>query len=43
MEVGAAFILFGVRVTATEIFETPEFHHEAPAFQYGSLAISGRF
>jgi hypothetical protein len=43
MEVGAAFILYGVRVTATEIFETPEFHHEAPAFQYGSIAISARF
>jgi lipid A 3-O-deacylase len=43
MEVGAAFIVYGVRVTATEIFETPEFHHEAPAFQYGSIAISARF
>jgi hypothetical protein len=43
LEVGAAIMLFGVRVTATEIFETQEFHHEAPAFQYGSLAISGRF
>jgi hypothetical protein len=43
LEVGAALILFGVRVTATEIFETAEFHHEAPAFQYGSVAISARF
>jgi len=43
MEIGAAFIVYGVRVTATEIFETPEFHHEAPAFQYGSIAISARF
>lgn len=43
MEVGAAVMVYGVRVTATEIFETPEFHHEAPAFQYGSIAISARF
>jgi hypothetical protein len=43
LEFGAAFILFGLRVSATEVFETPEFHHQAPAFQYGSLAISARF
>ena len=43
LEVGGAIILFGLRVTATEIFETAEFHHEAPAFQYGSVAISARF
>jgi len=43
LEVGGAIMLFGVRVTATEIFETPEFHHEAPAFQYGSIAVSARF
>ncbi len=42
-EIGGAIILFGLRVTATEIFETAEFHHEAPAFQYGSVAISSRF
>jgi hypothetical protein len=43
LEVGAAIILFGVRVSATEVFESPEFHHEAPAFQYGSIAVSARF
>ncbi len=43
LEVGGAIILFGLRVTASEIFETAEFHHEAPAFQYGSVAISSRF
>jgi hypothetical protein len=43
LEVGAALIVFGLRVTATEVFETPEFHHQAPAFQYGSVAISARF
>jgi len=43
LEVGASAILFGVRISATQIFETPEFHHEAPAFQYGSIAISARF
>ena len=43
LEVGGAIILFGLRVTATEIFESAEFHHEAPAFQYGSVAISARF
>jgi len=43
LEVGAAFMFYGVRVTASEIFETPEFHHEAPAFQYGSVALSARF
>jgi lipid A 3-O-deacylase len=42
-EVGAALIMYGLRVTATEVFETPEFHNSAPAFQYGSIAISGRF
>jgi len=43
LEVGAAIIVYGLRVSATEVFETPEFHHEAPAFQYGSIAISARF
>jgi hypothetical protein len=43
LEVGAAVMFYGVRVTATEVFETPEFHHEAPAFQYGSIALSTRF
>lgn len=42
-EVGAAMILYGMRISATEVFETPQFHHSAPAFQYGSIAISGRF
>jgi len=43
LEVGATIIVFGLRVSATEVFESPEFHHEAPAFQYGSIAISARF
>jgi len=43
LEVGAAIIVYGIRVSATEVFETPEFHHEAPAFQYGSIALSARF
>jgi lipid A 3-O-deacylase len=42
-EIGGAIILYGMRVTATEVLETPEFHNSAPAFQYGSVAISGRF
>lgn len=42
-EVGAAVILYGFRVSATEVFETPQFPRSAPAFQYGSIAISGRF
>jgi hypothetical protein len=29
-EFGAAFILYGLRISATEVFTTPEFHH-APA------------
>jgi hypothetical protein len=43
LEVGAAIIAFGVRISATEVFESPEFHHEAPAFQYGSIAVSASF
>jgi hypothetical protein len=43
LEIGGAIMVYGVRVTATEIFESPEFHNEAPAFQYGSIAISARF
>jgi lipid A 3-O-deacylase len=42
-EVGGAIIFHGVRITATEVLETPEFHNSAPAFQYGSIAISSRF
>ena len=42
-EVGAAMILCGFRVAATEIFTTPEFHGAAPAFQYGSVTLSARF
>jgi hypothetical protein len=42
-EIGAAIMAFGLRITATEVFESAEFHHEAPAFQYGSIAISARF
>jgi hypothetical protein len=43
LEVGGAIMLYGVRITATEVFETPEFHNAAPAFQYGSIALSTRF
>lgn len=43
LEFGAAFIIYNLRVSATEVFETPEFHHEAPAFQYGAISISARF
>jgi hypothetical protein len=43
LQVGGAIMLFGLRVSATEVFTTPEFVHAAPAFQYGSVAISGRF
>jgi hypothetical protein len=43
LEAGIAIIAFGVRISATEVFESPEFHHEAPAFQYGSIAVSARF
>jgi hypothetical protein len=45
LEVGAAIIVYGLRVSATEVFETPEFHNQAPPafFQYGSVAISARF
>ncbi|WP_442865525.1 lipid A-modifier LpxR family protein [Acidocella sp. MX-AZ03] len=43
LEVGLAVIYRGVRLSAVETFETPEFHGSAPAFQYGSIAISTRF
>jgi hypothetical protein len=43
LEVGGAVIIYGIRLTATEVFETAEFHGEAPAFQYGSIALSARF
>jgi hypothetical protein len=42
-EIGGAVILYGFRLTATEVFTTPQFAGSAPAFQYGSVAISGRF
>ena len=43
LEVGLAIIAFGVRLAATEVFESPEFHGEAPAFQYGAISLSARF
>jgi lipid A 3-O-deacylase len=43
VEVGAAAMLYGYRLSVVEVFETPEFHHSAPAFQYGSIALSARF
>jgi hypothetical protein len=42
-EIGGAVEVWGWRVTATEVLTSPEFHHAAPAFQYGSLAFSKRF
>lgn len=44
MELGAAFMLAGVRVTYTQIFQTPEFGRQrAGLFNYGSLSASVRF
>jgi len=43
LECGVAAIYRGVRISAVETFETPEFHHSAPDFQYGSVAVSVRF
>jgi hypothetical protein len=43
LEIGGAIIFHGVRLTATEVFETPQFHGSPPAFQYGSVALSTRF
>lgn len=40
---GVAAIYRGVRVSAAEVFQTPQFHGSAPAFQYGSVALSVRF
>jgi hypothetical protein len=42
-QVGLAMIIAGFRIAATEIFTTPEFHGQAPAFQYGSVTLSARF
>lgn len=43
LQVGGAIIVRGVRISAEEVFTTPEFHNAAPAFQYGSVAVSFRF
>jgi hypothetical protein len=43
LEIGGALIIHGVRLSVTEVFTTPEFHNAAPAFQYGSVALSTRF
>jgi hypothetical protein len=43
LEVGGAVIYAGFRLSATEVFTTPEFHGAAPAFQYGSLTLSKAF
>lgn len=40
---GVGAIYHGVRLTASEVFQTPQFHGSAPAFQYGSIALSVRF
>lgn len=40
---GVAAIYHGVRLSASEVFQTPQFHGSAPAFQYGSIALSVRF
>ena len=43
LEIGGAIIYRGVRLSATEVLTTPQFHGAAPAFQYGSVALSTRF
>ena len=42
-EIGGAIIVHGLRVTATEVLETPQFHGSGPAFRYEFVSISGRF
>lgn len=43
LEVGGAIIFHGVRVSVTELYQTPQFAGSAPAFQYGSITLSSRF
>ncbi len=44
MELGAAMMLAGVRVTYTQVFQTPEFGRQrAGLFNFGSLSASVRF
>ena len=43
-ELGAAVMFKGVRVTYTQVFQTPEFGHQrSGVFNFGSLAASVRF
>ena len=43
-ELGAAIMLAGVRVTYTQVFQTPEFGHQrSGVFNFGSLSASVRF
>ncbi len=44
LELGAAFMLAGVRVTYTQVFQTPEFGRQRSGlFNFGSLSASVRF
>lgn len=44
MELGAAIMMYGVRVTYTQVWQTAEFHtSKAGLFNFGSLAASVRF
>lgn len=44
MQAGLAVILYGLRVSYTQTWETPEFDgSKAGLFNYGSLAVSARF
>jgi lipid A 3-O-deacylase len=44
LELGAAFMMYGVRVTYTQVWQTEEFHgQKAGLFNFGSLAASVRF
>ena len=43
-ELGAAVMFSGVRVTYTQVFQTPEFHRQrSGVFNFGSLSASVRF
>ena len=43
-QAGAALMLYGVRVTYTQVFQTPSFSRQRSGlFNFGSLAVSARF
>ena len=44
IEAGAAIMAYGVRITYTQVWQTPEFSRQrAGLFNFGSLAASVRF